>query len=293
MEGFERKTLSGEKYIERIRNFIESNKASVVLIFHRHLNHDTVSPEIDELRRITTEDLEYTEDLSSLVLNTDRAVALTVDNLRSYLTSYFILNPNEAIDIATGNQLEMYSQARDSRAIRYLPQLSYKDSTGTEFDKALHEAFKENRPLQFQVEESDRFARQGENVSSYSVIASEIAEVVLKYWRIKDRWERVSQQKFSSKNLFRTLCAREFVYACFRAKLTEKILGMEERDRYVKQFTRNRGAKYVGALGFTQDGKITIEDDYGTLIFDIELVKKIAGENPATTEIGNDTTHDE
>jgi hypothetical protein len=271
-----------KKSLERLRNLVEKTDSNVVLVFHRHLDHAAIPEENEELYRLTNKDLPYAKDIAALMGETDLSVAFTVNNLRSYLTSYFILNPQKIFNLNQSEQLDAYKLSKEKRGkiVDLTKKISYRNPGNTEFSKALDEAFKAAKSLEFQVKESDSFREKGEDISSYSLIASEVSKIILKYLQIKKKWGDLSATKYDHKNLFRTFCAREFIYACFRAKLTEKVLGLEERERYISYFAKTRGIKFIGLVTFLKDGKVVLEDDFGTLIFDSAPLEKIIEEEP-------------
>ena len=280
MEKFPLPESQYQKSWERLNNFIERLHSNVVLVFHRHLEHVVSSDVENRLYSLSNEDLNYAEDVSNLTRKTDLNVTFSVDNLRSYLTSYFILKPEEILTLALGSedQVKLFEKIKTEHkhTIRDLSsKLSYKDTHGTEFDRAMDKAFKDLRPLDFQVKESDGFRERGEDISSYSFIASEISGVILKYFKIKNRRHDLSEKKYGNKNLFRTFCAREFIYACFRAKITEKVLGKEERDKYIKYFSENRGSKFIGIISFSENGEVVMEDDFGELACNITVLEDL------------------
>lgn len=281
MEGLRGKPEGEEmSHLEKLKNIVETEKSNIILIFHRHLEHDTKDGEIDELHRLTNNDLSYVKDISSLFKNTDLSVGFTVDNLRSYLTSYFLLGKDEFIDLEKKDQLDTYKISKESKKIRALKELTYRDPVNTKFGEGLEQAIKDGRLLEFLVSESDNFDLESENISGYSLISSEIARIVYKYFQMRGGWQEISDSKYQSENLMRAFCIREFIYACFRVKLMDKILGRNERDKFVENFSKNHDIKYIGIITFRGEDEIVLYDNFGELSFKVDLLLEVIGENP-------------
>lgn len=264
--------------IEKLKQFLETYKSSIVMVFHRHAEYVNDKTQSDEFRRLEIEtDLDKTIEAAGLI-DLDLTVAYSVQNLRSFLTTYCLLKPDDSINLDQESQILQYQTILTGlmkNKIRTKKELDYKDPTQFSFFEALTKAFNENKMLEFLVSYSDGYVAKGENISAYTVVARSIAIIVKTYIRFISRWKKISPSKFDSKNLFRTFCAREMIYGCFRAKITELVSGVEERDLFIKYFDKNLSKKDIGIILIKDPENLILSDSFGQLNFTSSTLEKI------------------
>ena len=105
------------------------------------------------------------------------------------------------------------------------------------------------------VFESKRLGKElgDEESLTYSKMAANIAEIVAKYLKAFDAWEKINRQspekyKKYQYQLERYLCSHQTVLGSFISKVIEKIEGEQKRDNYVISM-RGEGLKRLE--GFT------------------------------------------
>jgi len=175
--------------VEEIKNFLESNKNSIAMIFHRHAEHVNDGTQEDEIKRLSIEtDIERTIKMAELI-DFDLTVAFSVKNLRSFLTANCLLKPEDSINLDQEAQILKYKEIQSGsmkNKIRAKKELGYKDPTKFSFFKELTKAFDQNRVLDFLVHHSDEYVTKGEDISAYSVVAKDVAKIVKIYEQKKD-----------------------------------------------------------------------------------------------------------
>ncbi len=267
-----------ETKFERLKNFLETHKNSIAMVFHRHAEHTNDKTQPDEFRRLAIEtDIDKTIEAAGLI-DFDLTVAYSVKSLRSFLTAYYLLKPNDSISLDQESQILQYEAIHSGpmkNKIRSKKELDYKDPTKFSFFEELTKAFNENKMLEFLVHHSDEYVAKGEDISAYTVVAKDIAKIAQTYIRFIPRWKNLSTSKFNNKNLFRTFCAREMVYGCFRAKITELVSGIEERDSFVKYYDKNLSQKDIGVIIIKDQENLVLFDGFGQLSFTSSILEKI------------------
>ncbi len=170
---------------------------------------------------------------------------------------------------------------------REVRQLSYLriDQT-TPYYKGLIESIKARKCLEYHVLNSDNHIREtGENISSYTTMAALVSKLLLKYVGI--------QQNSSSEQILgiqRVFCAREFIWASFRAKLLELKYGEDAMFEYVDWYSQtqegNAEARKSVAHISTELNKengisIHLSEEYGEEVVSISELETIIQQEEA------------
>jgi hypothetical protein len=126
--------------------------------------------------------------------------------------------------------------------------LDFNSADESEYGKKLLESFFGGTYLKFLTEKSDSLARElgQEKAETYSFMASQIGEIVQKYFKAADAWGKLlddQPDKYDSNKLERFLGTHQGVSESFLAKVIEKTKGVAERDRLVEVLNQ-RGFDY-------------------------------------------------
>ena len=284
----------------------EHISSKIFLVFFRHSIRyeppleDSLTPEGRRLAKEKAKEY-HPEEVSPEDIRW--AVAFGSPRIRTQETAGFILGG--AREEITGEESLEELREKINRGLRYGSKIGvdkrlsiYIDNETLYGQKAI-EAYKRGEFLKFLVEESDRIAEEsGDKTSStYSRLAAQVAEIVQKYIRVSKRWnELVHQRKHYSTILERYLCSHESVLESFLAKVIEKTLGIEARNRFI-QVLGNRGFDYLEGFrveiintigGDPENPEIVVsyqkKDREGNIIFDFnvkinkELIEEIIQE---------------
>ncbi len=102
--------------------------------------------------------------------------------------------------------------------------------------------------FRFVVNESDNFAKGvNERTSTYSSMASDVAEIVQKYLGVSKRWHELVNDKGKNyeESMERFLGSHQTVTESFLAKVIEKTKGIEERDKLVEALNNGQGFDFL------------------------------------------------
>ncbi|MFA7662662.1 MAG: histidine phosphatase family protein [Patescibacteria group bacterium] len=117
-----------------------------------------------------------------------------------------------------------------------------------DFLKTVVQEFKSGNFLKFLIENSDALAEETGDKTSLTYLrgASGIAKIVDKYLKIAPRWDILANddKKEYTDTLERFLGTHQAVSETFLAKVIEKTVGAEERDRFI-QVLNNQGFGYT------------------------------------------------
>lgn len=205
---------------------------------------------------------------------------LSVDNARSLATVALALYPkinDEEIN-------DKILQLKESRQLITTSKLSYLPVEDKEFEKQLANSFSQSTALRFLVDHSDAHRlTDNARMSSYSTLAYEAANAI-EYFYKKAQKDVLVELETSENDLYRVFCGREFVYACFRAKLLENTHGVGARDEYVDWYGEfvewSHEAREDIAITTIQDtedddSKFLLRDSYGQVVFGVSEIKTI------------------
>lgn len=208
---------------------------------------------------------------------------LSVDNTRSLATVALALYP--AID--DNEILDKIRELKDSRRLLTTPKLSYMQVEDKEFEAQLASSFYESKALRFLIDNSDEHVlNSGTEMSSYSILANEAASTLMYHYQKLALME--DNQLVDDRNTYRIFCGREFVYACFRAKLLENMHGIEARDNYVNWYGdsiewSHEAREDVASAKIikSENNNVTfnLTDKYGEVQFGVEDVEKIINDH--------------
>lgn len=255
------------------------------LNFIRHGKHNTSQDPLHEVYGLLEEgEAEARSVGERLHLNPDYTVAFTTENNRSIASTFLVLYPDQELHDHNINRSIANGKIKTSS------RLGYKPVRDPEFSSKIGRAFKQRTNLAFLVEHSDNYRLStGNEVSSYTAMAYEVALILDKYINICQSWPYRTSKRNEHLALQRVFCAREFIYPCFRAKLFEQIAGVEVRDAYVRWYGENIEWNNVArtdvssiCIEHAYDAepldRITISDEYGNLIVDPTHIQNIITE---------------
>lgn len=204
---------------------------------------------------------------------------LSVDNIRSLATVALALYP--AID--DDEILDKVRELKRSRQLLVTPKLSYMTVQDKNFEEQLANSFYEGRALRFLVDNSDQHVlNNGTKMSSYSILANEAASTLMYHYQ-KYTLSKKSEPS-NGKDSYRIFCGREFVYACFRAKLLENTRGIQARDDYINWYSGtvewSHEAREDIALtkiikSTNNDATFNLTDRYGEMQFGVNDVERV------------------
>jgi hypothetical protein len=241
------------------------------LIFIRHGQHEQGSGFSDPSGLTDLGRQEARNVGLSLSIDLTRTKALSVDNVRSLATIALALLPRTPDDqiMDTVTSLKNQGTLLPTAALSYLP---IRDKA---FESQLSSAFSDGAALKFLVDHSDEYRlRHDEEMSSYSTLSFEVASAIKYFY---DKFQ-------ADTDFYRLFCGREFVYACFRAKLIEGVEGRDARDNYIEWYSRtversSTAREDVASLLFSRDqaGEVIFKltDDYGETFFQLEDIEEI------------------
>ncbi len=162
-------------------------------------------------------------------------------------------------------EVEPSKDKRFGSKIRTDRRLDFKMDRSTELGNMEEDEYGKKRLLKFVVEDSDRIAKElgDKETSTYSKMASGIAEIIEKYAKVADRWHELvnDEKKEYEETMDRFLGTHQSVPESFLAKLIEKTKGVAERDKLVSVLN-NQG------FGFAEG-------------FDVEVIKRTKDEKPS------------
>jgi|688.fasta_scaffold00232_40 hypothetical protein len=256
------------------------------LNFIRHGKHNTSKDDpLPEICGLLNEGVVEARSVGErLELDPDYTVVFTIENDRSLATSFLVLYPDK--DLEEHN----IGQCLANGKIKTSPQLGYKPVNDPTFSSMVGRAFKQGTNLAFLVGQSDSYRLStGNEVSSYTAIAYEVALIVDKYIKICQSWPSRASKRNEHLALQRVFCAREFVYPCFRAKLLEQVEGIDARDAYVRWYGESMEWNSAARTDVSticiehiyaseSFDRITISDEYGTLVIDPSYINNIIAE---------------
>lgn len=254
---------------------------SVRLIFHRHGEHVIIHEKPEQQHPLSEAGYEEMKKIGREInVIESQTIGFYTDNLRSLTSVVAVMNPS----LDRPNPDEYLRKKR----VKPLEALQYKVVNDRVFREKLDAAVQKNKVLHFLVNESDKIA--GENIdslSTYSSISREIGATIKRYISVERNWKKLTERspQYAKKDLYRLFCGREFIYGCFRAKLTEQMFGEEMRDRFVEWYEASREGNglergKMGTIKLSVDAKTdtlkgSLTDSFGEVIFTEEIINNI------------------
>ncbi|MFA6050375.1 MAG: hypothetical protein WC761_04230 [Candidatus Paceibacterota bacterium] len=257
---------------------MSNENPNIVMQFVRHGDHD------DSNKSIPTKDYPLLDESKetlrtlreTLGIDHNTALAWSGDNKRSIDTSKIIVNEKETKEV---------SDLEESFKIRLDPYLLYKmDGNFKAFKDYLGLSAEQKKLFRVVVEKSDAFKKEtGYDFTSYADMCNAVADYVLRYVDILEKWEKVSF-KYDTNSLFRVFCANEYFYASFRAKVEQVLFGEAAREKYVawyeSNFERNEERKHEEqSVTISRDADkatlISLKDSYGEVAFGVDQLSEI------------------
>lgn len=249
------------------------------LIFIRHGQHETSGVDNPHPSGLTELGRDEARTIGQkLTVQPERIRAFSVNNARSLATVALALYP-ETDDSSIQQRIDAL---RAEKRLTVKASLGYAPIADPRFEEELSMAFYQSRNLEFLVAYTDDYRlSKGDPISSYSSIAYDMASLVKE--RHSGNLINLAQGE-TADDEHELYCAREFSYACFRAKLEEVINGIDERDRFVEWYGKNvewlpEARQDVVPIKVTTDAsglsRVTLNDRYGKLEFGIDDIEKI------------------
>jgi hypothetical protein len=136
----------------------------------------------------------------------------------------------ESAEILLGERDSDYKR-REVRDLSYL-----RINQKTSYYEGLIDSIRARRCLEYHVLFSDAHIQEsGEHISSYTTMAALTSRLLLKYINIQNRLP-----EGRNIDIQRVFCAREFIWASFRAKLIELKYGKDEMLEYVDWYSNTQ-----------------------------------------------------
>lgn len=255
---------------------IENNdRPTTHLIFFRHGQHLTI-----EDGGLNEEGIKEMRALGeSFAVNEMQSIAFYANNLRTFTSALLTLYP----DIDSGSLEKIAKNTNIRNKVKELSSLTYKSIREGEFKEGLANAVTQNKVLRFLVHKSDAYAVHTAEASTYKNISYNMAGLIRKYVRVGEAWKNLNERKeFEDKNLYRLFCGREFIFATFRACLTEAVLGKEARDSFLDNYERadtDENRRNIIRISITladdNSANLVLDDGYGKLFFDTYVLDAI------------------
>ena len=253
---------------------------NIILQFVRHGDHD-ISDKTRENKDLPLLD-ESKERIrvlkKTLVIDSNTAVGYSGDNKRSIDTVKILVDPEESKEIS---DLE-----RDYKIVTDHNLLYKMNANFRAFKDYLGLPEEQKKLFKVVVEYSEAFKKEtGYDFTSYADMCNVVADYILRYVNILEKWEKVSF-KYDTKSLFRIFCSNEYFYSSFRSKVEEVLFGEQAREKYVtwyeNNFERNETRKYEEqSVTISRDKNniisINLKDSYGEVSFSLEqllMIKK-------------------
>jgi hypothetical protein len=217
-------------------------KGRIDLYFFRHDEKEGDKTKSDTEVRLTEKGKLHAKSLSSEETDLSQAMAFGSPRKRTQETAGLIMAGAQG-EINGTESLEELNEKLNSdlnygSKLHYDPKLDFiLPPSGPYFDE-LMTAFKAGQLMKYLVEESDAKAIQygvETGVCAYSAQASQIAQILSKYFKILPRWENLvnDESKEYKPVMERFLASHQSVGESFLAKIIEKTKGVAERDAFI------------------------------------------------------------
>lgn len=268
----------GEKVVE----------TKVILEFMRHSKKESDETKTDEEARLTEEGRKMAQERGmSLEPQKEVSLAWGSPKQRTQETALHVMLPEIDENMTLEEMKETIAQEQKiGGKIKEDLRLNF-DVSGPE-GKEMFEAFKEGKYLQYLIEKSDQRAIELKDKvsSSYARYAGNIAEIVSRYTKIGNNFNRIASQKEDyeefGNQLERYITTHQGVVEGFLAKVLEEKEGVEKRDEFIKAL--GKGFKELQGIhveiindGSQQKIRIdyTVNDKAESVEIDNELLEKI------------------
>ena len=228
-------------------------KVKILLHFFRHDDKEKAQKSDTEIR-LTEAGRMHAKSQSSEETTLKKAVAYGSPRQRTQETAGFVMAGAQDNILGTESLEELNAKVNedfgDGRKIRISDKLDFiLPAKGPYYDE-LMTAFKEGRLLKYLVEESDAKAKEygvETGVCTYGNQASQIAEVVERYFKAFPKYEKLVENKAEEGEkltMERFLCSHQSVLESFLAKVIEQTKGKTERDAFVVA-VKNQGFDFA------------------------------------------------
>jgi broad specificity phosphatase PhoE len=219
--------------------------SEIALKFFRHSIKENDKTKHDAEIRLTEEGRDLAR--SNYDPETKNAVAFGSSRKRAQETAGLIMSGSEAESLEKMEE-ELNKDLNYGSKLGVDKRLDFNSADESEYGKKLLESFFGGTYLKFLTEKSDSLARElgQEKAETYSFMASQIGEIVQKYFKAADAWGKLlddQPDKYDSNKLERFLGTHQGVSESFLAKVIEKTKGVAERDRLVEVLNQ-RGFDY-------------------------------------------------
>jgi broad specificity phosphatase PhoE len=255
------KTKEGE--IEG-RESKEQWTSKIVLSFFRHGEAEEAKEKRDVDIRLTQRGREQAIEKSEEGTDISKSVAIGSPRERAQETAGFVMAGRKEGITDKETLKKLVGKLGFESKMRIDEKLDFPIPKNEEFRKRTSESFEKGEWLKFLVEESDKLAEKYNEKEglSYSLAASNVAEIIKKHFKIFSRWSESVKKKEKHFDTFkRFLGTHQGVGECFLAKIIElkgeekkRGEGIKRRDEFVKALD-NQGFDYVEG-------------------FDVEILKK-------------------
>lgn len=263
----------------------------IILEFMRHGEKESDKTKSDEEVRLTEKGRKMAQD-KGRAIEPQKEVALAWGSpkKRTQETALHVMLP-EIDDNASLEEMEQIiaQEQKIGKKLIEDERLNF-DLSGPE-GKEMFDAFKAGQYLQYLIEKSDQRAIElGDKTSStYSRYAGNIAEILNRYSKIGDNFNRIASKKDDyeefGNQLERYLASHQGVVEGFTAKVLEKTQGAEKRNEFIKSlgggFKEAEGI-HVEVINNGNEQKISIayklNGDKETIEINKELLEEIIKE---------------
>jgi len=224
----------------------EKTKTRIILEFLRHGEKEKADKPENEIRLTEKGRQKATARGKEIKPQTEAAVGFASLRKRAQETAGRVtLAASESItDTTTLEEMEdlISQELKVGKKIVGDNRLDFQQDRTSPYGQKHLAAFKAGRIMDFMVNESDNLAKelQDPEAFSYSRIAANIAEILKKYLRVGNNFERIIEKnpdKYSaySNQLERYFGTHQTVGESFIAKLLEDTQGTQARDQYLKE----------------------------------------------------------
>ncbi|MFA6227017.1 MAG: histidine phosphatase family protein [Candidatus Paceibacterota bacterium] len=220
---------------------IREYQSEIILNFFRHGEKEKDKTKTDEQIRLTPGGRMQAKNKAEKGSDIDQSVAFVSTKERTWETAGFVMAGGE--DEITGNETLEELKTKIDKDLAYGSKFNVDSrldfSIGkTEYEKQAIDAFTKGKFMEFLADQSDTLAKeQGfEGQLTYSRQAKGVAEIVLKYFNIAPRWNKLVEEKSDKyePEMKRFFATHQGIAESFLMKVVEMTKGIEERNKLIK-----------------------------------------------------------
>lgn len=245
---------------------IEPVKSKVVLDFFRHGQKEKAEKPDEEIRLTEKGRQQAKERGKEIHPQVDVSMALGSPRKRTQETAARVMlaERDQIEDDMSLEEIENVIASGLSRGKKVVadPRLDFIAEKSSPLGREMLKSYQEGHLMAFLVNDSDRLAREIHDTkgSTYKRLAANIAELINKYLRIGNSYEKIRARKSEKYKDYGDQIERYFgthqsVGESFVLKLIEKVQGQEKRD----EFVRTLGGGFDELQGF----RVEITNDRG------------------------------